>query len=67
MNAKRFAVLAAVGADGDGLVALAAAAGASNASATTTTPPTCSGPGLALAARSDGAFCVDVLGFVATG
>jgi aspartate oxidase len=48
-------------------VALAAAAGASNASATTTTPPTCSGPGLALATRSDGAFCVDVLGFVATG
>ena len=44
-----------------------AAAGASNASATTTTPPTCSGPGLALATRSDGAFCVDVLGFVATG
>ena len=36
MNAKRFAVLAAVGA-------------------------------VALAARSDGAFCVDVLGFVATG
>ncbi len=50
MNTMRFAALAAVGAD--------IAAGVF-------VPPTCSGPRLALAARSDGAFCVDVLGFVA--
>jgi hypothetical protein len=68
----RVAVSAAVqnsfaGSDGDGLMALAAAAGASNASAPHVGAPACTGPGIAIAARSDGAFCIDVGGMVASG
>jgi hypothetical protein len=55
------------GSDGDGLMALAAAAGASNASAPHVGAPACTGPGIAIAARSDGVFCIDVGGMVASG
>jgi hypothetical protein len=55
------------GADADGLVALAAAAGPATASTTPEVAATCTGPGLALVVRSDGAFCVAAFGFVASG
>ncbi|MDQ6853143.1 MAG: hypothetical protein M3046_05535 [Actinomycetota bacterium] len=55
------------GADADSLVAVAAAAGPATASTTPEVAATCTGPGLALVVRSDGAFCVAPFGFVASG
>jgi hypothetical protein len=50
-----------------GVVAVGLAAFSSKAVAVTGTEPECSGPGLALAATSDGAFCISVGGTVASG
>jgi hypothetical protein len=53
--------------DVDGVVSVGLAAVSSKAVASTDDPLECSGPGLAVAAISDGSFCVDVLGGVTNG
>jgi hypothetical protein len=54
--------------DANGAGNIHVAGAAFNSSADTTTAiPTCSGAGLAFGVRSDGHFCVDVLGNVVSG